>query len=339
MKTPRLVGALACAATLLQAHASAQTPSASASPWPPPLPSNCSTVRQPFIGTICTPPNRGRHPAVILLGGSEGGDVLGRALAPLVAAHGYVAVSVAYFKEPGLPQVLVDIPVETIGRALNAIVARPDVDAAHIGILGGSKGGELALVAASTYPAITAVVADVPSPFAWMGLGQYGVPDGCSWTLGGKELPCVPADAAAGQQIGSEFMTHRPIVLRALYDASMQSDPAAVQAAYFHLERIHGPVLCLSGDDDQLWDSPEYCKMTMSYLQAHHHPYADRAIDYPNAGHTFLWAIHGPRSAITAISLPGGASMAFGGTVAGDQQAAAQAWPVIWQFLSRALGG
>jgi dienelactone hydrolase len=318
------------------AVASAQSPPPT--PTLPPLPSNCSAVRQPFIGTICTPPGHGKYPAVILLGGSEGGDLMGHTLAPIVAQHGYLAVSVAYFGEPGLPETLVDIPVETVGRAIDAISARPDVDSAHIGIMGGSKGGELALLAASTYPQIAAVVADVPSPFAWMGLGQYGVPQGCSWTLDGKELPCVPADEMAGQQVGAEFGQHQPIVLRTLYDASMRNG-TAVQAAFFHLERIHGPVLCLSGHDDQLWDSPAQCSMAMAYLKAHHHPYADRWIDYPDAGHTFLWAIHGPKSAVTSVPLPGGSTIALGGTQAGDIQAAAAAWPVIWQFLSQALGG
>jgi dienelactone hydrolase len=298
---------------------------------------NCTAVQHPFVGTICTPSAPGRHPAVILLGGSEGGDVTGRALAPLFAQHGYVAASVAYFAAPGLPQYLVDIPVETVGRALTAIEARVDVDSARIAIFGGSKGGEFALLAASTYPQIDAVVADVPSPFAWMGLGAYNQPQGCSWTLNAKELPCVPPDTAAGQQIGAEFMQHQPLVLRAFYDASMK-DSAAVRAAFFPLERIHGPVLCLSGHDDQLWDSPLQCAMALSYLQTHHHPYDDRAIDYPNAGHTFLWALRGPKSAVTSVPLPGGASMAFGGTADGDLQAAAQAWPAIWQFLRRAIG-
>ncbi len=328
--TLRVLTLVALIGAIVPTAARAQT-----APWPPPLPANCTAVQQPFIGTICAPPSHERNPAIILLGGSEGGDLMGR-IAPLFAAHGYLAVSVAYFKEPGLPQTLEDIPVESIGRALAAIEARDDVDVAHIGILGGSKGGELALIAAATYPAITVVVADVPSPFAWMGIAAYGSSTKCSWTLGGKELPCVPGDAAAGQQIGNEFMSHQPIVLRAFYDASMRNT-AAVQAAFFPLQRIHGPVLCLSGDDDQLWDSPAQCRMAMSYLQAHHHPYADHAIDYPNAGHTFLLAINGPKSAVLSVPLPGGASMAFGGTVEGDQQAAAQAWPAIWDFLARNL--
>jgi hypothetical protein len=119
----------------------------------------------------------------------------------------------------------------------------------------------------------------------------------------------------------------------------MNANAAAVEKAFFPLDRIAGPVLCLSADDDRLWDSPAYCKMTMTYLEQHHHPYPDRAISYPNAGHTFLWAVYGPKSAVTAIPLPGGAVMEFGGTPEGDVAAAQKAWPEIWKFLSQTLGG
>ncbi len=326
--------AVLCFAFCAFAVAGAQNPSRELTF--PPLPANCSAQTKPFVGTICTRAGGGKHPAVILLGGSEGGDLMGHTLAPVVAEHGYVAASVAYFKEPGLPQALVDVPVETVGRALAAVAARPDVDSAHIAILGGSKGGELALLAASTYSQITAVVADVPSPFAWFGLGQYGEPSGCSWALDGKALPCVPVDAAADQQIGMAYTQHKPMMLRALYDASMRNR-AAVRAAFFPLERVHGPVLCLSAHDDQLWDSPAYCAIAMDYLRAHHHPYADRTIDYPNAGHTFLWATRGLASAVLSVPVPGGGSIALGGTAAGDVKAAAAAWPLIWQFLAQTL--
>ncbi|MGH7736555.1 MAG: alpha/beta hydrolase [Candidatus Tyrphobacter sp.] len=324
------------ATTVLFALACAPAIAQEASPAP--LPSNCAAVQRPFIGTICTPPGSGKHPAVILLGGSEGGDSLGPTLGPIFAQHGYVAASVAYFKEPGLPQTLVDIPIETVGTALDAVAARPDVDAAHIGIFGGSKGGELALLAASTYPQITAVVADVPSPFAWAGIGAFGQPVRCSWTLHDRELPCVPENESgpAAQSIGREYANHEPLKIRALYDAAMQNS-AAVTAAFFPLERIHGPVLCLSAADDLLWDSTAQCRLAMTYLKAHHHAYDDRAIDYLNAGHTFLFALHGPASVVTVVPLPGGASLALGGTVEGDLAAEAQAWPTIWQFLAQAL--
>jgi dienelactone hydrolase len=292
----------------------------------------------PFVGTICTPGDGTKSPAVILLGGSEGGDSQSRAAA-LFARHGYVAASVAYFGAPGVQAALVDVPVETIGHVIDALSSRGDVDAARIGIMGASKGGEFALLAASTYPQIKAVVADVPSPFAFMGLGQYNIPTGCSWSRGGNPLPCIPPDAKASAAVGEAFSKGKPVVLRDLYDASRAADPAAAAAAAFPLENIAGPVLCLAGADDEMWNSPAYCDDAMSYLRQHQHPFAadDRAVSYPDAGHTFLWAVSGPQSAVTSVSLPGGATMEFGGTARGDAAAAQAAWPAIWEFFGKAL--
>lgn len=306
-----------------------------ASAPPSSLPAGCSAAPAPVVGTICTPNDGKRHPAMILLGGSEGGDSMRRS-APLFVAQGYVAMSVAYFKAPGLPAALVDVPVETVGNAIAALHARPDVDSARIGIFGGSKGGELALLAASTYPAIKAVVADVPAPFAYMGLGSDGQPTGCSWTRNGKALPCIPASTAANTAIGMDFSAHKPISLRAFYGASRNADPAVTAAALFPLEKIDGPVLCLAGADDQLWNSPAHCDIAIQTLKAHGHPYADKEIVFPNAGHPFLYATKGPSSAVISIPIAG-TTLDLGGTPDGDATAAEDAWPQIWKFLAAAL--
>ncbi len=296
----------------------------------------CANVKKPFVGTICSPHGNGKHPAMILLGGSEGGNSMAP-LAKVFAAHGYVAASVAYFGEPGTQAGLGNVPGDTVKRAIAALTARPDVDAAHIGILGVSKGGEFALLAASTYPQIKAVVAIVPSPIAYMGLGQGDIPTGCSWSRDGKPLPCVAPDAAAGMAIGAAAEANRPIVLKPLYDASRGDDAAATKAAFFPLERSAGPVLCLAGADDQMWNSPEHCNLAMHYLKAHHHPYADAAVSYPNAGHLFAFAVKGPQSAVISTQAPGGPAVEFGGTPQGDADAATKAWRRIWTFLAASL--
>lgn len=52
-------------------------------------PSNCSAA-QSFVGTVCVPADSGKHPAILLLGGSEGGDMMSYA-APRFAQHGFVS--------------------------------------------------------------------------------------------------------------------------------------------------------------------------------------------------------------------------------------------------------
>ncbi len=111
----------------------------------------------------------------------------------------------------------------------------------------------------------------------------------------------------------------------------------AVHESFPRRESLDGRVGCVAGADDEMWNSPRQCAMAMRYLKAHHHAYPDRAIVYPNAGHTFLWAMRGPKSAITSYPIGGSTVMDFGGTTAGDMAAAKHAWPTIWAFLAHAL--
>lgn len=292
--------------------------------------SSCTPAKA-FIGTICAPDAAGRHPAILLLGGSEGGDMMKR-VAPRFAQYGYVAVSVAYFKEPGLPQTLENVPVEAIGKALDAVAKRSDVDPNRIAIMGASKGGEFALLAASLYPQIHAVVADVPSPFAWQGIPNGpAAPPASSWSYQGKPLPYVSYTAAMGAQFQNAYMQHAPLHLRVGYDGAMQANASQIPAAMFHLENIRGPVLLLAGDDDQLWDSPAQCQLAIDYLHSHHHPYADEYVHYPGAGHLFLFS---PQTQVPM----GPFTLLLGGSAQGNSAAQAQAWPAIGSFLAQAFG-
>jgi dienelactone hydrolase len=270
-----------------------------------------------FVGTICTPEGSGRHPVVIVLGGSGGGDRLAP-FARRFAERGYVSASVAYFGLRGLPSELTLIPVETVGTALVEIAQRPDVDLRRIGIFGDSKGGELALLAASTYPDIHAVVGLVPSPFAWSAIprpiaGAMPMMAQASWSIGGKPVRFVPFDPV------------RTETGRDAFDVSMERHRGAIPGAMFHLENIRGPVLFLAADDDAVWDSPQQSQIGMDYLRAHNHPYPDTYVHFPHAGHAFLFAS------------PSQPQTRFGGTAAGNVAAEAQGWIVIDDFLDRAL--
>ena len=310
-------------ASLILAAATAVAPS--------PAP-NC-TKAVSFTGTICAPATPGKYPAIVLLGGSEGGDSMSRG-APQIASAGYVAASVAYFGLPGLPKLLELIPVETVGGALAELSKRPDVDPNRIAIFGISKGGELALLAASIYPQIQAVVADVPSPFAWQ-----GVPNGpatgqqSSWTVRGIPVPFVSYGALMGQLAAASYMQHKPLDLRPGYAAAM-TDKSAVSAAMFHLENVRGPIMCLAAEDDQIWDSTAQCTIAMLYLRTHKHPYADVSREYPGAGHIFLFAT--PERPLIQAST-GGMQLLLGGSAQANVAAAAQAWPQIFAFLRAAL--
>lgn len=137
-----------------------------------------TVAREGLAGRYWTGPLRDRRPvAVLAVGGSEGG--YGNPWqASLLASHGYPVLQLAYFRAPGLPEELRAIPLEYLERALEWLHARPGVK--HVVMIGASRGGELALLVGSTYPALVQGVAAYV-PFDAVGPG--------SWTRGGKPIP------------------------------------------------------------------------------------------------------------------------------------------------------
>jgi dienelactone hydrolase len=230
---------------------------------------------------------------------------------------------------------LENIPVETVGKAIEAVARRNDVDPERIAIFGASKGGELALLVGSQYPQVHAVIADVPSPFAWQ-----GIPTGpssevtSSWTVDGQPVPFVPYASAMGQVFQKAFADRTPVVMRPAYEDARKNNDA-VSKAFFHIENVHGPILFLSAGDDQIWDSAAQATMAMGYLRRHNHAYADEHATYPDAGHLFLFA--STYFPATQVPFGGGLTLMLGGTAQTNIKAAGEAWPRIFSFLDAAL--
>lgn len=291
------------------------------------------TAASAFIGTICTPGTPGKHPTILLLGGSEGGDGMAP-VARVFAQRGFVAVSVAYFGVPGLPDSLENVPMETFGKALHAVQSRPDVDAARIAVMGASKGGEFALLVASHYPQIHAVVADVPSPFAWQGIPRGPGDAKSSWTIAGKPVPYVAYSPKMAEIFGAAFTNHAPIRTEIAYDDAMKQNASQIPAAMFPIEKIAGPVLFLAAGDDGIWNSQAQSQLAMQYLRDRHHAFGDQILTYPRAGHLFLFATKD--RALTQVPM-GPFTLDMGGSPQADAAAAAEAWPKIAQFLTTAL--
>jgi len=93
----------------------------------------------------------GRRPAVLVFGGAGGGLTTSMAAA-LVAAHGYPSLALAYFKVPGLPQGLLDIPLEYFTGALEVLRAQPGVDPDHLLVAGESRVAKPRCCSAPTSP-------------------------------------------------------------------------------------------------------------------------------------------------------------------------------------------
>ncbi|MEA2688635.1 MAG: uncharacterized protein QOD51_1242, partial [Candidatus Eremiobacteraeota bacterium] len=154
---------------------------AAATPVPRPgEPVEIQVHENALVGEFAAPADTARHPAVIVLGGFEGG-VPGEAFG--FARQGYAALSVAYFNAGALPKALDQVPVERVSRAIDWLLDRPEVDPSRIGIVGFSKGAELALLAASRDSRIKSVAVISPSAYVWFAPTFDGSPDRSSWTV------------------------------------------------------------------------------------------------------------------------------------------------------------
>ena len=259
----------------------------------------------------------GRVPGVLVLGGAEGGDTWASAVARRLAEDGYAALPEAYFHAPGVQDQLQLVPIERLKLGIDRLVSDPRVDPRRIAVLGLSKGAEAALVLASHDRRIGAVVAGSPSDVVWQGIDRKGGAVGSSWSIGGRALPFVPF--AACDDCRS---------LGALYVRSRQAS-GAIPAAAIPVERIRGPILLLSSEQDAVWPSDAMATSLELRLKSHHFRYPVVRRRYPAGGHFTL----GPIAEQDAAS-----DAAFGGgTADGVVAARRESWTRTLSFLADAF--
>ena len=266
-------------------------------------------VQGELHGFLFLPAGDQPHPGMLVVGGSEGGLNAGKAA--WLASHGYAAFALAYFRYENLPADLEGIPLEYFGVALNWMMKRPEIQPDHVGVMGTSRGGELALQLGSMYSAIKAVVAYVPANVRYPACcGGTDVP--YAWTWRGQPLPYL--------------------------SLMRRDDPGNLLNAEIAVENTHGPIFMIGAEDDGIWDSSRMVDAAASRLKRAHFSYAVDVIKYPHAGHLagfpeIIPAWHG--ATVHPVS---GREENFGGDARGDAASSIDAIPKVLEFLGTSLG-
>ena len=258
-------------------------------------------------GSFFVPAGTGKHPGILVVGGSNGG--LPVRPAAWLASHGYAALALAYFRFEDLPQQLESIPLEYFQRALQWLANRPEVAGRRLAVMGTSRGGELALQLGSMFPIIGAVVAYVPANVRYASCcRENGAP---AWTWQGKPLP---------------YVTPR-----------IRQQGVLMVQAEIEVERTGGPILMISGEDDHIWHSRQMSDDVLSRLKRKHFTFSAENLKYPHAGHLagrpeIVPAWHGEIKNPTS-----GKENDLGGSAPGDAKSSIDSIPKVLEFLRQNL--
>jgi len=270
-------------------------------------------------------------PALIVLGGSEGGYNEGWAMV-IASKTRLPTLALAYFGAKGLPRTLQNIPLETIESAIAWLGKQSNVVPDRFGVIGASRGGELAILVASVFPQIKAVVGYTPSGVVWECIGEGDTP---AWTYRGEPFPyLLYMTDAESERLFQEAKEKGTPYLDApsfLYSLKMQQD--RIPAATIKVENSKAAFLLIGNPGDGVWPSDVLSQISIERLKAHNHHRTFKLLSYHNGGHMLVPYPYYPTT-LRQFYLPTvGVWEGLGGTPEGAAAAAADSWPKVIEFL------
>ena len=208
------------------------------------------------------------QPLIVGVGGAEGGNGWagphGKKQRELLNKNGYALLTIAYFGVDGTPQNLDRISIDGIHKAVMQAAQNPLINQNCIALMGVSRGAELALLLGSYYSEYKSVVGIVPGSAVFPAINDAMTTAGFSYN--NEPLPFVPVPWSATPELLSGN-------LRGAFEKMMLDTPA-MEAAAIRVENISGPILFISGTQDEQWPSMEMSKAMMARLKNHNFRHA-----------------------------------------------------------------
>lgn len=221
--------------------------------------------------------------AIMSLTGSGGGVEAG--YAPVLASQGYDVFSLAYFAYEDLPTTISSLPLEYFEEGFRWMQA--NLGARKLAVQGASRGGELTALLAAYFPQyVSGAIAIVPMYASSCGWDPEVGVSGPSWTLDGKDIPYAEnqgsPSTAEMQRIGNELPNG--FAMTPYYRNDMDQ-PAVRANAAIPIERAAGPLLMISGVDDQMWPCSWGSDRIVDRLRAKGFPHPFQHLAMRETGH------------------------------------------------------
>jgi dienelactone hydrolase len=258
-----------------------------------------------LVGTLFLPGKHTGLPAVVSLSGAMGG--LFEAPAEALAQAGFPTLALATHNTEGRPPKLRLLPVEYVIDGVEWLRTRVTPAGGAVALRGWSRGGELALLAASLSPSVNAVIAYAPRCYVGR---EQDKPNNFD------DPKAVAAFTWRGAPVEGAPLPEDMRVNRV--------KPSLEDRYGIAVERIAGPTMFVTGSADTglAGTTPDSsCDRAMRRLELFKSPWRRVHDHYPDAGHD----IAGPP--------PFSGPIEGGGTVAGNTAAVAASWLGALAFL------
>jgi len=265
---------------------------------------------------------------VLVVSGSGGGRP--DDIPALLAAHGFAALSLAYFGMAGLPAELVEIDVAIMSHALSIMRSRPELRNKKLALHGRSRGSELVFLTALR-DQVHAVIGLAPSGVPWGGVTARGPSDKSAWLVGGDHVAYPGQDRPLPQL--PPLPPGQPLAMTPLFERLLEDSEAVARCA-FPLERFPGPILLVSGGDDALWPSRRLSDIVVE-KRARHRLTTEHAT-YERAGH-LIGPPYQPTTQNSTVHPITRTAISFGGDPASDAIASEDSWRRTLAFLQTSL--
>lgn len=189
-----------------------------------------------------------------------------------------------YFGRENQQPELLNVPVDFF-EELHDYIKNDAQNPQPLTIYGGSKGAELALLLSSIYPdEIDNLVLYAPGSYVFQGLSYTERTPHSSWTYRGEELDYIATipEPIVGAAFFFDFLLNKPMKLVGLYE-SAQKIASNKESAEIDLEKVKAKILLFTGEDDELWNSPDMARMIKEKYKGECELYI-----FEDAGHVFF---------------------------------------------------
>ncbi|XP_068203081.1 acyl-coenzyme A thioesterase 1-like [Palaemon carinicauda] len=214
-------------------------------------------------GSLFLPPGDGPFPGIVDMFGTAGGLLEFRSAQ--LACRGFASLALAFFNYEDLPKVVEEFDIAYFEEAVEYLLKHKKVLGHGVGVIGTSKGGDLAVSMAAFIPSVIACV-----------------------TINGFFAPANQGMRVKGFLYPPFKWDRNRVVMNddGVFNAKLSIPPRTdIEKFLLPLEKSRSAFLFLVGSDDQNVNAEFQARWACKYLAQHNYRHDYRVESFPGTGH------------------------------------------------------